>query len=87
MEEELSEMDAQGKRMRTIGFLGALALLLASMGAVVVEQAYPPRPGSGKASGEIRPVPQALLGSQLRSGRLSDQEADHWRPEPREQRP
>lgn len=84
MDPELRELESTARRHRSVAFLGVLAVLLAAMGATVLEQAYPALPGQGAASGEIRPVPPAVLRSQLQSGRLSDREADHWRVEPRE---
>lgn len=87
MDQELRELRSDERRRRSLCFLGALALLLSLMVAVVLEQAYPPKPEPGGAAGEIRAVPPALLESQLRSGRLSNREADHWRSEPREKSP
>lgn len=82
MDPELEALEAGAERRRSVGFVGVLALLLAAMGLAVVQAAHPPRPDVGGTAGEIRPIPQALLRSQLRSGRLSDREAEHWRLEP-----
>ncbi len=62
-------------------FVVFLAGLLVTSAAAVVRGVYPPRPTPPvSASGEIRPVDQGTLQRQLRSGRLSDHPARHWRP-------
>jgi hypothetical protein len=62
-------------------FVVLLAGLLVTSAAAVVRGVYPPRPTPPvSASGEIRPVDPGSLQRQLRSGRLSDHPARHWRP-------
>lgn len=79
MEIENQPEDSLARGRRSLIFVGVLGLVLATMGAVVVEHAYPPGSLPLGADGEIRPVPTELLRSQIRSGRISDREADHWR--------
>jgi hypothetical protein len=79
---ELQELEESARRRRTLTFVGALALLLSAMGLAVIQAAYPPGYDLGGVNGEIRPIPPSVLRSQLRSQRLSDREAEHWRPEP-----
>lgn len=76
---ELQEFRAERQRRRDLGFLGALGLLLVVSVVGVVRSAYPPRGDRVTASGEIRAVDPLTLKQQLRSGRLSNHEAVHWR--------
>jgi hypothetical protein len=76
---EIEEFQAARQRRRDVGFLAALGLVLVVSVFAVVRSAYPPHAGQGTASGEIRAVDAQTLRRQLRSGRLSNHEAVHWR--------
>ncbi len=77
---EIQVFEAERQRWRDVGFLAALGLLLLVSVVAVVRSAYPPHGGHLTASGEIRAVDPQTLGRQLKSGRLSNHEAVHWRP-------
>ena len=80
-ESEIDVLARERQRRRDGTFLVMLGLLLAVSGLAVVRSAYPPRkPGAVSPGGEIRPVESGTLRRGLRSGRLSDQPAKHWRP-------
>lgn len=76
---EIQAFQAQRQQRRDLGFLVALGLLLAASAYAVLRSAYPPHRGHVTASGEIRAVDPSTLQRQLRSGRLSHHEAEHWR--------
>lgn len=76
---EVEDLRAELQTRRDLLFLGALLLLVVASAFTVVRSAYPPHRDYRTAAGEIRAVNPAVLRRLLRSGRLSDREAEHYR--------
>lgn len=72
-------MEEALRRRRDLTFLGLLGALLVATGIVLLYAAYPPHRDIVTSAGEIRAVDPGLLKRLLRSGHLSDHEAEHYR--------